>query len=160
MAALAEATLELQTIHNLIPGLTAQVDASMDPASVPPQEPQTASSGRPAEKAAREAEEQESKGGNPKGKGHSANSSGKWESWTNKRGWNQNQGDQNQIQELKQQVELLSTLVLRHESQIMINRQTRRTCFSCARTFPTALRSRPTRWPRYGKIPKPALQTS
>ena len=82
MAALAEATLELQTIQNLIPGLTAQVDASMSPAAVPPQEPQAASTGKPAEKAAREADETEanqgreskwfkpdSKGGNPKDKG-------------------------------------------------------------------------------------------
>ena len=54
-----------------------------------------------------------------RGKGQSQNSS-KWESWSNWKDQDKNKGD---LDQLKQQVDMLTTLVLRQKHQLMINRQ-------------------------------------
>ena len=132
-AELDAATLELQTIRQLCPTLAASVGAAMDAESSAADRPET----RQADKTARAEDGQPEEGGreakwhkpgskggnNPKGKGVSGNSSSdKWTTW--KKEWNHyDKQEQGQLKQLKQQVEMLSTLVLRHENQLQINRQ-------------------------------------
>ena len=127
------ATLELQTIQQLCPTLAANVDAAMATESSAADRPETRQVDKTArgedvqpEDGGREAKWHKpgSKGGNnPKGKGASGNSSSdKWTTW--KKEWNHyDKQEQGQLKQLKQQVEMLSTLVLRHENQLQINRQ-------------------------------------
>ena len=134
---LEQATSELDMIRSLTPTLlTLQTAPPVPPlptdatASVPDPSMDTsdksAARTRPEDTGDSEKDRQTkwpkpaSKGNHQgRGKGQSQNSS-KWENWSNWKDSNKNKGD---LDQLKQQVDMLTTLVLRQEHQLMINRQ-------------------------------------
>ena len=132
---LAQATSELDMIRALTPTLQATPSAPATSTEAPAPVPDQAmdASDKSATRARTEdtgdkSKDRQAKWSRPAskgnqqgrgGKGQSQNSS-KWENWSN---WKDHDKDKSDLNQLKQHVDMLTTLVLRQEHQLMINRQ-------------------------------------
>ena len=131
---LAQATSELDMIRALTPTSQATPAAPATSTEAPAPVPDQAMDASDKSSTRARTEDSDNKGkdrqakwsrlaskGNQqgRGKGQSQNSS-KWENWSN---WKDQDKDKSDLNQLKQHVDMLTTLVLRQEHQLMINRQ-------------------------------------